>query len=147
MANPHRGEATFTVEGVAYKAVFSTNAFCIAENALDLGTTEIVARLLLKGRVGDARVVLWAALQEHHPDLTLEDVGGLIDALGQEETGAMIGKGVSLAMPALVKAKPGSPARPRPAAAPNASGTGRASSKAGSRKGSTRTRSGARPPG
>ena len=76
MANPHKGETSFEVDGKVYTLVLGTNAICELESAIDKGIDEIAMSLT---RLSMLRGVLWAALRAHHPEITLADAGVMID--------------------------------------------------------------------
>jgi len=86
MGNAFRGEASFEVEGRAYRVRHSWNSAAEYEEAagkplsdalLDIAREKLSARSL--------RAMLWAGLQEHHPEVTLKDAGRLIDRMGRSE--------------------------------------------------------------
>ncbi len=83
MPNPLRGETTLTVEDKTYRVRFSWNAAAEYEvpagRPLSVGVQEI-----LDGKVSarSLRAMLWAGLQEHHPDVSLKDAGKMLGAIG-----------------------------------------------------------------
>jgi hypothetical protein len=86
MANRERGEASITIEDKAYTLALTTNAMCEAEALLSTPDKEVSFQDLLRrvnrNSVSAIRVLVWASLREHHPDLTLKDVGNLIQKAG-----------------------------------------------------------------
>jgi hypothetical protein len=58
------------------------------------------------------RLVFWASLQSHHPGTTLSQCNDLIDEVGVQEAGVLIGKAFQAASP-----KKDASARPRKATA------------------------------
>lgn len=84
MTNPHRGQATFTVDGKTYTMRGSIDAICALESISGKGMIAIIRELsdpeLMS--LSLTRQVLWAMLQEHHPEMTLQDAGELIPAAG-----------------------------------------------------------------
>jgi hypothetical protein len=87
VANPHRGEVSFTVGDATYTLKFGTNAWAEAEAATGLGTVAIIAAVMgwrdpEKISFGMFRKLMWAGLRKHHQGLTQEAVGDLIDEAG-----------------------------------------------------------------
>ena len=161
MANPERGEVRVTVDGTDYILKFSTNALIALEtevgerafpflkrigtdirdpSTIDANNTQLVSDM----GIGDLRVITWAGLQDHHPRLSVADVGDLIDQARQA--------GVSLVEPvmeafmvAMVELTAGNPPRPARSRRRTTKTTtaGRDSSPRRSRPASTPTGSGA----
>lgn len=50
-----------------------------------------------RGSVGAMTTVLWAMLQHHHPDMTVDNVDDLIDAAGYEASGVAVGEAANRA--------------------------------------------------
>ena len=75
------GELTIDVEGQVYRLVLDINALIAAEDQ-----SKQSFQVLLKGvaemRLGAIRTLCWAALQKHHPALSLEDVGDWMQRVG-----------------------------------------------------------------
>jgi hypothetical protein len=109
MAANGKGEVTFQVGKKQFTWVFSTNAICMLEEHLDLGLVAITEELqswlppatMVDGkpvaveespeqikarngrvRLGLARSVFWAGLQDHHPGHSLKMAGDLIGEMG-----------------------------------------------------------------
>lgn len=97
MANADKGEVTLSLGGKSYTLRLSTNAMATAEGLLDKEIGEIVA-MLARGRLSALRVLLWAALIEKHPRLSLIDAGEMIDA-DREGVGDALGKALAAAFP------------------------------------------------
>lgn len=86
MANSQRGEVDLSIDGKTYTLVMDTNAMVAVEDLFstpgrDVTFDQVVARLLA-GSVKHIRGFLWAGLKRHQPNLTLEQVGDLIQAAG-----------------------------------------------------------------
>lgn len=81
MANPYRGEVSFEASGKTYTMVFTTNAICSLEDESGLSFQEVVAKVELMGVRGIRKLAL-AGLSTKHPDLSAEEVGDIIDAVG-----------------------------------------------------------------
>jgi hypothetical protein len=115
MANPHRGEASFEVEGKTYRLRFSWNAAAEFEEPAgrsfyDAADTLAVGRLSVR----TLRAMLWAGLQEHHPGLTLREAGVLIEKIGQIEAWTLVRKAIEYFFPTAEAEK--APDPPEPAA-------------------------------
>lgn len=102
MANPHKGEVSFEVEGKQYVLSFSANALCEMEDVLNLGVSEIASRFeqVDKLRIKTVRAVFWAGLTDKHPDLTIKGAGDLIGKLTLPKAIELIGEAFTLAFPA-----------------------------------------------
>lgn len=117
MANPHRGETSFEVDGKEYRVRFSWNA--AAEFEAPAGRTfydaadDIAAARL---SVRTLRAMLWAGLQEHHPGLTLREAGRLIEKIGHVEAWQLMRTAVEYFFPAPDPEAEKSPDPPAPAA-------------------------------
>jgi hypothetical protein len=84
-----------------------TNAMCEIEAATGKGIAE-VGRLLgdpATASITLLRTVFWGALKGHQPDITVEACSDLMDEVGMDTVGAMIGDAFSLAMPKPKKEK------------------------------------------
>ena len=106
MSNPHRGEASFEVEGKAYRVRFSWNAAAEYEDAAGRHLSDAlfdIARERLSAR--SLRAMLWAGLQEHHPEVTLKEAGSLIDKLGRKEAQRVMGVALRYFFPEIAPAE------------------------------------------
>jgi hypothetical protein len=95
MANPHRGEVELKAGDQTYTLVFTINAVCELEGALNKGINEIVADM---ARVSTIRAVLWAGLQELHP-MDLKAAGAIMHEAGAAATAEAVNRAMSLAFP------------------------------------------------
>ena len=86
MANRERGESAFVVGGATYTLRLTTEATAQLEDACSTPEREMffpdILAKVLRGSVKYTRLFVWAALREHHPNLTVKDVGALIDQVG-----------------------------------------------------------------
>ena len=124
MSNPHRGEASFEVEGKAYRVRFSWNAAAEYEEAAGKPLSDAlfdIARERLSAR--SLRAMLWAGLQEHHQEVTLKDAGRLIDKMGRKEAQRVMGVALRYFFPELEPAEERAPDPPTPAAPAGAAGS------------------------
>lgn len=86
MANPKNGELALTVNGKTYTLVLNTAAMASLEEHYstpnhEASWDECWARVM-KGNVRAVRALIWAMLRTHHPDITLEQAGVVIDGAG-----------------------------------------------------------------
>jgi hypothetical protein len=114
--NRTKGTVQFSAGEHSYTLAYTTNALCILES--DLGDAIWTAfETPDKMRIGTMRTVFWAGLQEHHPNITKDAAGRLMDALGIPRVLELVMNAVTLAFP---EAKQGD----RPLAVANGSGIG-----------------------
>lgn len=113
MANPHRGEVALTVGDQDYTLSFSINAICELEDALDKPVAKIAEGLQDASgvRMTVVRTVIWAALRDHHEEITLKEAGIIASQAGIQAAMAAISAAFSLAFPEAKEA-----ANPRKAA-------------------------------
>ena len=113
MANPHRGEVTLDTSERTYKLSFSVNALCELEDALGKSVREVVdelnatsdgpARISMK----TLRVLIWAALIDHQPELTLTEAGKVTLNADVNSIMEKVGAALSIAFPPAEDAKAG----------------------------------------
>jgi hypothetical protein len=89
MANPERGEVALTVGDRTYTLVLDFNAQCELEELLStpeqrmtLGRAFLLAASYSMTHI---RAMVWASLRRHHSDMTVTDVGNLIESAGGVE--------------------------------------------------------------
>lgn len=84
LANGRRGEVALEVEGREYVLYFGNNEMCALEEELGRSINEIIDECNKDHfRASTFRRVLRAMLSRYQPELTLEQVGDLLDA-GQD---------------------------------------------------------------
>lgn len=138
MTNSLRGAVAFEVDGQPYHLRFSTNAMVryedlsgetVREAFFALLTAKLpeegekkpdLKKLLAQERGIKKRVrrLFWAGLS--HKDMTEEDAGDLVDAVGEDEAGRILGEALKLAFPQPKEADEGNApkaARGKPRAA------------------------------
>ena len=116
MANRERGEVSFDASGKTWTMKLGTGAMCEIEGLTGKGIAEI-GQLLGNEKTATItlmRAVFWGSLQEHHDGTTIKDCSGLMDEIGMESVGRLIGEAFQAANP---KAKEGGT---RPPKAPTA---------------------------
>jgi hypothetical protein len=99
--NPHKGEVALTAGDKAYTLRLSINAMVDVETLLDKGINEIITSLDPETvRISTLRALLWGALREHHPQVSIFDAGDLISEIGAAVAGEKIGEALKAAFPA-----------------------------------------------
>lgn len=88
MANPVKGEVPFEVEGKAYKLVLDFNALCEVEDVLGAGGMDLA-------RPKAIRAIFWASMLRYQPNVTVQEAGDLIGALGLEEAGRIVAEAMN----------------------------------------------------
>lgn len=82
------GARTFQAGDETYTLQFSVNGLCALEDATGMGIMEFIERFQpdhsgqSQVTMQAARTLFWAGLQQHHPDLSLQQVGDLMDRAG-----------------------------------------------------------------
>ena len=167
MANPERSEVAVTIDGTDYLLKFSTNAIVALETETGERAIPFVKRLGTDIRapherpkttdkkdktdepelvsdmgIGDLRVLTWAGLRDHHPRLSLADVGDLIDQARHEGL-ALVNPVMEAFGLALAEITGGNPRRPARSRRTKTTTAGRGSSPRRSRPASTPPGSGA----
>lgn len=81
-----RGEVSIEISGKTYRLVMDINAIVLLEELMGTDEKPVTFPMLIdrvnKGSVKAMRAFLWAALQKHHDDVTLQRAGELIQAAG-----------------------------------------------------------------
>jgi hypothetical protein len=127
MANIQKGETTLTLGGVSYTLTLNLAAMIAAESALSTPTRHVawgeIQQLVETGHYTHIRALFWAMLRKHHPQISLEAAGELIEEFGGEVSGAMFATQTAAA-PDQADAKAVESAGPRPRKARAVNGTG-----------------------
>jgi hypothetical protein len=86
MANPERGEVDLEVAGKRYRLALGMGGLRAIQRAVSTPGQRITMAHVVDGAAtGDIEylcVLVWGALQRHHPELTQGDVDQLLDDLG-----------------------------------------------------------------
>jgi len=88
MANRERGELTLVAGRTRYVLRLTTNSCCELESFSDGRTSDDVIDGVNRGSFRDARLLLWMALRDQHPDIATDDpdclfaIGQIIDQAG-----------------------------------------------------------------
>lgn len=86
MANRERGEVSIEIDGTVYTMCLSMNAMVALEELFSTAEHEVafeeISTKADEGKVKYQRALLWAVLQDHHPEIKLTDVSRLVQAAG-----------------------------------------------------------------
>ncbi len=85
--NPQKGDVPFEAGGRKYTLCYSHRALVLLEEQLDKGLVKIIKEV--DGwrtnpddiRLGTVCSMLWAGLQKHQPDMTIDDATAILDDL------------------------------------------------------------------
>lgn len=116
MANRERGEISFEASGKTWTMKIDTNAMCEIEGLTGKGIAE-VGNLLGSEKTASMtlmRAVFFGSLRAQHPDLLIGRAGELMDEIGADKAGQLIGQAFQAAFP---PAKAGSTRPPKATAA------------------------------
>jgi hypothetical protein len=113
VANRFKGDVSFDAGGKSYTMRFSANALCELEDATGMGINALLTILAdpAKMRLKMVRAVLWAGLQDHHPDVTLHQAGEIITDLSLTKAMDLAGKSFELAFQDTSKSVPPKPGK------------------------------------
>ncbi len=106
MANRERGQVTLKATDKDYRLSFSINAMCELEDHFGEPITMIADRMKDAAKVNAKtfRVLLWAALLDNQPDITLGEAGAIRAPGGVNEIIGKIGEAFQAAFPPADKA-------------------------------------------
>jgi hypothetical protein len=105
MGNKVRGQTDFEVGDSTYSLHFTANGMCELEAAAGCSTMAFLKRLDEAAAssdlsIGDVRLLFWAGLKEHHPEITVQQAGSLMQELGGiDKAMALAGEAVAASMP------------------------------------------------
>jgi len=99
---------TFPLGDQKHILQFDVNAVCEAEEVFQEDISSVLENKDRMKQSRTIRVLLWAALLEHHPEITLRDVGKLIEEQGMDAIGKSIIGALHVAYPDKINAD-GSP--------------------------------------
>jgi hypothetical protein len=134
---PYRNEEEVQCGDETYTLAIDIAVIDALEDEFDLPFTELMGLFEGTVRVGRMARLLRGMLRRHHPDLTLDDVGGLVIAYGSQ-----LGEGMQRL---FEKASPSNAEATAEANPPKAQhGTGAKSSSHGAPQGSRRASSGSK---
>ncbi|WP_136441634.1 GTA-gp10 family protein [Pacificoceanicola onchidii] len=104
MSNPIRGKIDFDVDGETYSLQYTANGMCELEDAVGCTAMAFLNKLESAGEANlsfkDIRLLFWAGLQEHHPNMSVREAGALMTKAGGIAAAMeMTGKAVADSMP------------------------------------------------
>ena len=89
MANKEKGESAYLVGGKEYILLLDSDAMVLMEAAASTPEQRVVYGQIMKwaqeGSWTHQRILVWAALRAHHPEITLKQAGDLMLQSAQEE--------------------------------------------------------------
>jgi hypothetical protein len=136
MVRPFRNEVTVVCAGEQFTLAIDISIIDAIEDEFDLPFDALMAQFKEGTRVGKAARLLRGLLSRHHPDLTLDDAGGLL----MEDS-----EPFALAMQRLFEKSSPEPAQSEGENPPKARrGTGGGSSSNGAQRASRRANSGSK---
>jgi hypothetical protein len=94
MANREKGESTYTVKGTTYQMCLDSDAMVEMESAASTPTQRVffpqVMSWAQQGSWTHQRILVWASLRKHHPEITLKQAGDLmLDSATEEMSHAL----------------------------------------------------------
>lgn len=86
VANSQKGEVSFDVDGTSYTLYLDFNATCLLEDYFSTPQKEVtfdeVMEKAFRGSTRYCRAMIWAALQYHHPTITMQEAGDIVQKSG-----------------------------------------------------------------
>jgi hypothetical protein len=112
MANSQKGQVSFQADGETYLLEMTPNAYCELEDEAGMDTLSFVSKIqaaVAGGKISfkDLRLLMWAALTEHHEGLTTKDAGDVMKAVGFERASDLVLQAINGSFPEDQKKKPG----------------------------------------
>lgn len=101
MANPLRGSVSLPVGDRTFTMSFSINALCVLEDELGAPIGKVAEGLNDQAniRMSTVRTIVWAGLQDHHPEIDLHAAGGIMTEATVPVCMEAIGEAFKLAFP------------------------------------------------
>jgi len=115
MANPHLGEVPLDIDGTTYKISLSLNAMCELEEEFGRPLLAVISDLEAaqadptKLEVKTLRALVWGALQDHHPEISIKEAGILAGRAGLPVIMGKLMEAIQLAFPAVTGGKSANP--------------------------------------
>ncbi|WP_322990885.1 hypothetical protein [Hoeflea sp.] len=121
MANKQKGEVSAKIAGTDYTLRIATNEWCELEDEFGKPTTEIVTDFFEMVSAGSLRMKMLrsffrAAMIGTKPDITHEEAGAIMSAMGLVEAGGLLGRVIVASMPDADDAEDDAKPHPRKAA-------------------------------
>src|SRR5688572_26747681 len=115
-----KGEVGFDADGGRFTLTFSIEALCELEEAAGFSMAKI-GTILKDPEKPNLRIVkcmFWAALTDHHPDITQKDASKLMSQIGFVNAGQLVLEAFALAFPETASVPLESKPRPSSKRAP-----------------------------
>ena len=96
MANSIKGEVAFKADGTDYTLVFDFNAIVAIEEDLDVKMDDLGE--VMGAKASAFRKVFQIGLRRHH-DVSVEEAGDIITAVGAGDAGQLVAKAFKAAFP------------------------------------------------
>lgn len=108
MANANRGDVELVAGIHTFTLRISMNAMCDMESVLGAKAQSIIAEFGggQDASISTVRGVLWGAMREHHPNMTLHMAGQVLDEVGYGPVHARIVEALMLFLPKPEAASP-----------------------------------------
>jgi len=126
LANKNKGEVSFEANERSYTMRFSANALCELEDVLNMGVNDVAEQMSKPKnlRIKTVRGIFWAGLRDHHPEITIQKAGDIIQDISLPRCLELIGKAFNLAFQDSTKVRPQQPGSVVPATTDAIDGTG-----------------------
>lgn len=98
MANAKRGQVSFAALGQTFTLQFTANALCGLETAAGIKAPEL-PMILAAPSVTMLRYLMQFGLISHHPHITADKAGEVMDEVGFKAAAEAIGRALELAFP------------------------------------------------
>lgn len=98
MANSQKGERSVELNGKIYTLALTFTSMATLEGQFGKTFTEI-SQLAGGGSMTHVRAMLWALLQRHHPEITIEDAGNLFTLSDLDDLTALMGMSARASAP------------------------------------------------
>ncbi len=100
MANPHRGAVALEAGEKVYSLRFTTNSICELEDHFGgKGISQIVVEMQGQPSMKLVRAMIWGALIDGHPNLTMKEAGTILDEVGIETITEKLGEALKRYFP------------------------------------------------
>ena len=106
MGNKQNGEVSFRALSKDWVLRYGINGLCRLEDETGKSAIEVASSLNTEDgeggaaiKISDIRLVFFCGLVGQHADVTLEQVGDIIDDIGIERAGPLLGEAFSAAFP------------------------------------------------
>jgi hypothetical protein len=98
VANPQKGEVSVTIDGKPYTLALTLNAMVEVEDMFGVPFSKVCEECE-NDSPKHIRALVWAVLRKHHKELTVEDVGEMVDLGTLKALSSVLGRVVSSSGP------------------------------------------------